>query len=115
MQTFLEFLHGDGWERPLTTPTEYEDLAKIAGSDHRGAFPDWQRDAWRATITLSPSQRLMLILAGAGQQGVPHGDLSAMLKLDGDTLNDLLGALVRGGEISVSTTRDGHRLYRRLI
>ena len=115
MPTFERFLHGDGWKHPLDAPETNPQFAQIVGSGQRGKFPDFQRDAWRTTITLSPSQRLMLILAGAGPRGVSHADLAAMIDLDAKALDELLDALIRGGQVAMSMTRGGRRVYRRLI
>ena len=78
-------------------------------------FPDWQKTAWRSTVKLPATQKLMLILAGAEPQGMTHADIAAMLELDRDVLDQLLSSLVRSGEISMTRTRDGQRLYRRLM
>ena len=60
-------------------------------------------------------QLLMMVLAGAGPQGMTHADIAGMLNLDSATLDDLLDALAKSGEIAVSRTADGRRVYRRLI
>ena len=44
-----------------------------------------------------------------------HADIASMLNLDAKVLDDLLNALARAGEIAVSQTKDGRRVYRRLI
>jgi len=94
MQTFLEFLH----------------------SGQQGAFPDWSmaRD-WRTVQAAPPHQKMMLALARAGARGLSRAEIAGLVDLDSDTLNELLNALVRGGELAMFTTTDGRRVYRRLL
>ncbi len=110
MQTFVEFLHGDHWNRPLL-PDDRKATARVVRSGQAGGGVP----AWRSTVTIPSHQRLMQVLGAAGPQGVSHADLAAQIDLDGGTLNDLLNALIRGGEVAMSQTKDGQRVYRRLI
>ena len=122
MQTFFEFLHGDGWKKPLLPANNNAVTARIIRSGQQGntrsdlgTFPDGQTNAWHSTTKMPSHQRLMLILSGAGPQGMTHADIASMLNLDAKVLDDLLDALARAGEIAVSQTKDGRRVYRRLI
>ena len=45
------------------------------------------------------SQQLMLVLTGAGPLGITHADPAAILNLDTKVLDNLLDALIRGGEV----------------
>ncbi len=36
MQTFLEFLHGDGWEKPIQAPEDNKLISLIVRSGQRG-------------------------------------------------------------------------------
>ena len=81
-----------------------------------GRFPDYlDKQAWRSTTKVPAHQRLMQALAAAGPMGMTLRDLRGISGLEYDTLTDLLDALTRAGEISLSQTRDGQRLYRRLL
>ena len=110
MQTFLEFLHGDGWKKPLLPADDKVTATVVRSGQGGGSVP-----TWRSTTTIPSHQRLMLVLAAAGPLGISHKDLAAQIDLDGGTLNDLLSALVRSGEIAVTQTKDGHRVYKRLL
>ena len=110
MQSFLEFLHGDGWKKPLLPDNRKVTARVVRSAQEKGSVP-----TWRSTITIPSHQRLMMVLRAAGPQGIGHSDLAAQIQLDGDLLNDLLAALARSGEIAVSQTQDGRRVYRRLI
>jgi DNA-binding MarR family transcriptional regulator len=79
-------------------------------------FPDYlDKQAWRSTIKIPSHQRLMQALAAAGPTGMTLADISGLADLEYQTLTDLLDALTRAGEITVSQTRDGQRSYRRVL
>lgn len=79
-------------------------------------FPDFlDKQAWRSTTKIPSHQRLMQALAAAGPTGMTLTNISGLVGLEYETLTDLLDALTRAGEITVSQTRDGQRLYRRVI
>ncbi len=77
-------------------------------------FKDFlSKNAYRtAGATVPASQRLMLILNAAGQQGMTYSGLASMLDLDSKTLKSLLNVLVSTREVTVSVSRDGIRTYR---
>jgi hypothetical protein len=106
MLTFKEFLHSNDWKKPLF-PRDDKVVRKIVRSGQVGGTVD-------STTTIPSHQKLMLALARAGQRGLSRAEISGMVDLDGQVLEDLLAALVRAAEISVSTI-DGQRVYRRLI
>jgi len=110
MQTFIEFLHASGWQKPLL-PDLTKAMTRIIRKGQQG-FPDWD---WRTAQIAPPHHKLMLVLARAGTRGLSRAELSGLIDLEGETLDDLLAALVRSGEVGVSTTTDGRRVYRRLI
>ena len=69
MQTFFEFLHGDGWKKPLLPANNNAVTARIIRSGQQGntrsdlgTFPDGQTNAWRSTTKMPSHQLLMLIL-----------------------------------------------------
>jgi DNA-binding IclR family transcriptional regulator len=81
-----------------------------------GRFPDYlDKQAWRSTIKVPSHQRLMQALAAAGPTGMTLAHIGGLVGLEYETLTDLLDALTRAGEISVSQAQDGQRLYRRLL
>ncbi len=104
MMTFLEFLHGDNWKKPLLP-----DLTKAT----RKIVRDTQqaKDKLCGTITIPSHQMLVMALARAGTRGLSRAELGSLVDLDGQVLEDLLAALVRAAEISVSQT-NGQRVYR---
>ncbi len=104
MQTFLEFLHGDGWTKPLL-PDLDKAIRKIVRDNQQDASQSWQ--------AAPPHQKLMLALARAGARGLTRVEIAGLVDLDGQVLEQLLAALVRSAEISVSTI-DGQRVYRLL-
>jgi len=106
MISFLEFLHGDTWIKPLL-PDVDKAVRKIVRSGQQDASQSWQ--------TAPPHQLLMIALARAGQRGLSRAEISGLVDLESDTLDDLLDALVRSAEIGVSQRTDGQRVYRRLI
>lgn len=106
MQTFHEFLHSDDRTKPLLP-----DLNKATRKIVRGQ----QANASRSTTIIPSHQRLMIVLARAGARGLTRSELSGLVDLEGDTLNDLLTALIKSGEIAVSQGSDGKRVYRRLV
>ena len=79
MQSFLEFLHGDNWTKPLL-PDDSKVMRRIVRSgQEKGGVP-----TWRSTTTIPAHQRLMMVLWAAGPQGISHTDLAAQIDLDGD-------------------------------
>jgi hypothetical protein len=78
-------------------------------------FPDWAaRRDWQTLNALPAHQRLMLLLSMAGQQGMSRGNIGSLVDLPAEELNDLLVALVKGGELALMD-RNGKRVYRRLL
>jgi DNA-binding MarR family transcriptional regulator len=78
-------------------------------------FPDFlDKRAWRSTTTVPSHQRLMQVLAAAGGAGLTRAEIGGLIDLDNGTLDDLLNALIRGGEVAMSHTKDGRRIYCRL-
>jgi hypothetical protein len=69
---------------------------------------------WTLMKSLPAHQRLMLLVGWAGRLGMSRGEIGSMVDLPADTLDDLLDALVRSGEIALSVER-GYRVYRRLM
>ena len=108
MQSFLEFLHGDGWRKPLL-PDVNKATRKIVRKGQQA------NDKCRSTTTIPAHQQLMLVLARAGARGLARAEISGLVDLDGQVLEDLLAALVRSGEIAMSQGKDGQRVYKRLI
>ena len=102
--TFQEFLHSDNWKKPLL-PDLNKATRKIA---QRG------QQAKVSTTTIPAHQKLMMALGRAGARGLARSEISGLVNLDGKTLEDLLAALVRGGEIGVFQV-NGQRVYRRLV
>ncbi len=107
MMTFTEFLHGDNWKKPLL-PDLTKATRKIVRDNQQA------NDKLRSTTTIPSHQMLMIALARAGARGLTRVELGGLLDLDGQVLEDLLAALVRAAEISVSQT-NGQRVYRRLV
>ncbi|MGO8751957.1 MAG: hypothetical protein ACLQNE_38935 [Thermoguttaceae bacterium] len=64
--------------------------------------------------SLPAHQRLMLLLGWAGRLGMHRGEIGTLVDLPAETLDGLLDALVRSGELSLSVER-GFRVYRRLL
>ena len=106
MMTFMEFLHGDDWTRPLL-PDLNKAMRKIVRSGQATGTVD-------STTTFPPHQHLLLLLSRVGARGLSRAEISKLVDLDRDTLNDLLAALVGSAEIAVSQTSDGRRVYRLL-
>jgi DNA-directed RNA polymerase specialized sigma24 family protein len=77
-------------------------------------FQDFlHKNAYRTTTAEVPaSQRLTMILNGAGQRGMSYSDLARMLDLDSKTLRNLLHTMVTTREITVSYARNGIPTYR---
>jgi DNA-binding IclR family transcriptional regulator len=69
---------------------------------------------WKLMKSLPAHQRLMLLLGWAGRLGMHRGEIGSMVDLPADTLDGLLDALVRSGELSLTNER-GYRIYRRLL
>jgi len=79
-------------------------------------FPDWlASQSWSIAQIVPPHQKLMLALARAGKRGLSRGEIAGLVALENDTLDELLAALVNCGELSLSNTTDGRRVFRRLI
>jgi len=108
MISFLEFLHGDGWQKPLL-PDLTKAMTRIVRSTQHA------NDKLRGTTTIPSHQQLMLVLARAGARGLSRAEISGLVDLESDTLNDLLDALMRSGELALSQRTDGQRVYRRLL
>lgn len=104
MISFQEFLHGDNWKKPLL-PDLTKATAKIVRKGQQA------NDELRSTTTIPSHQKLMMALARAGTRGLTRVELGSLLDLDGQVLEDLLAALVRAAEISVSQRTDGQRVY----
>jgi hypothetical protein len=107
MQTFLEFLHGDNWKKPLL-PDDSKVIRKIVRSGQQAI------DTSGSTTTIPSHQLLMLALAQAGQRGLCRAEISGLVDLDGQVLDELLSALTKSGELAVSQMY-GQRVYRRLL
>ncbi len=77
-------------------------------------FQDFlKKNAYRTVkATVPASQMLMLILNGAGQQGMSYSKLAQMLNLDHKTLRALLNTLVSTREITVTYAQNGIPTYR---
>jgi DNA-directed RNA polymerase specialized sigma24 family protein len=72
-----------------------------------------KQNAYRTTTATVPaSQRLTMILTGAGGQGMTYSELARMLDLDSKTLRSLLNAMVTSREITVSYSRNGIPTYK---
>jgi len=106
MMTFQEFLHSHDWKKPLF-PRDDKVVRKIIRSGQQDASRTWQ--------TAPPHQLLMLALGRAGQRGLSRAEISGLVALDNQTLDELLDALVRSTEIGVAQRQDGQRVYRRLL
>ncbi len=78
-------------------------------------FPDWllKRD-WALFKTLPDHQKVMLALGWAARLGMHRGEIGSLLGLPAETLDELLDALVRSGELSLRY-EGGYRVYRRLM
>jgi DNA-binding MarR family transcriptional regulator len=112
MTSFREFLHGDNWKKPLL-PDLTKAMVRITQSGQGGSkYPD---SYWRTAQIAPPHQKLMMALARAGARGLTRGEITGLVDLDSGTLNDVVNALVRSGELEVSQGTDGQRVYRRLI
>ena len=77
-------------------------------------FQDFlKQNAYRTTTAMVPaSQRLTMILNGAGASGMRYSELARMLDLDTKVLRNLLNAMVTSHEITVSYSADGIPTYR---
>lgn len=64
---------------------------------------------------LPSHQRLMVALGWAGREGMTHSEIASLVDLSPKTLQALLNALARSGEVSVFQRTDGTRVYRRLL
>ena len=80
-------------------------------------FPDWlSSQSWKTAQIAAPHQKLMLALARAGQDvDLTRAEIAGLVDLERVTLDDLLVALVRSGELALSHGNGGQRVYRRLI
>ena len=69
--------------------------------------------AWlqRRQFKMPEADRLVPIIAQAGQQGMTRGQIGGLIDLDRDALDELLDGLVRFGLLTVSD-EDGIRFYR---
>ena len=78
-------------------------------------FPDWllKRD-WALMKSVPDHQKVMLLLGWAGRLGMHRGEIGSLVDLPAETLDGLLYALVRSGEVSLTNER-GYRVYRRLM
>ena len=106
MMTFSEFLHSNNWKKPLL-PRDDKVVRKIIRSGQVGGGVS----DWRTAQIAPPHQKLMMALARAGARGLSRSEITGLVDLDGQVLEELLAALVRSSEISVYQTQNGQRVY----
>jgi hypothetical protein len=106
--SFQEFLHGDGWTKPLQ-PDLDKAIRKVVRDNQQA------NAKLRGATVIPDHQKLMLALAQAGQRGLTRAEIGGLVDLDAKVLEELLAALVRSTEIGIVQRTDGQRVFRRQI
>jgi hypothetical protein len=75
-------------------------------------FLEWHHHKTKPPGPVMPqADRVLHLIQDAGRRGVSYGGLAAAIKLEKDTLDSVIAALVSFNQVSVSM-ENGQRIYR---